>query len=170
MTAIPRHKHHPRGASLLEAVIAVGVLAVAVPLVFGALVEAGKSGTSSQAETRSTWMVPVCMEEIRASREGRPRYFTSTSAGQAFPSSGDVWALAFAADGSLIGKLTKAQYDQGVRDLAGKPVRFITSMSATPETVKPGATPLMRVDVFVEYPAIQKATRRGKLAFHTRIP
>ena len=33
-----------RGSSLIEAVIAMGVLAVAIPLVFGALAEAGKSG------------------------------------------------------------------------------------------------------------------------------
>jgi Tfp pilus assembly protein PilV len=70
-----------RGATLIEAVIAIGVLAVAIPLVYGALAEGGKSGLSSQAETRSTWMIPACIDEIHASRQGRSLYFSATAIG-----------------------------------------------------------------------------------------
>ena len=84
------HAKFARGVTLVESVIAVGVLAVAVPLVFGALAQAGKSGFSSQAETRSTWMIPACLDEIQASRAGRPQYFTATTSGQPFPPAGDI--------------------------------------------------------------------------------
>lgn len=159
-----------RGTSLIEAVIAVGVLAVAIPLVFGTLAESGKSGLSSQAETRSIWIIPACMEEIRASREGRPQYFASTVTGDVFPPSGEVWALAFSADGKPIGKLPKALYDSGVRELNGEAVRYIARMSSAAVTAAAGATPMLRVDIFLEYPASRKSTKRAKLDFHTRIP
>ena len=50
-----------RGSSLIETVIAMGTLAIAIPLVFGAIAESGKSSMSSEAETRSTWIIPTCM-------------------------------------------------------------------------------------------------------------
>lgn len=158
------------GASLLEAVIAIGVLAVAIPIVFGALAEAGKYGFASQAETRSNWLIPVCMDEISDSRAGRPQYFTATTIGQTFPPGGEVWALAFSAEGKPIGKITKAQYDLGTRQLDGQPVRYIASMAATPAASQSGLLPLLRVRIALEYPATSPAANRRKLDFHTLMP
>jgi Tfp pilus assembly protein PilV len=168
-TAAPSRKS-PHGNSLVEAVIAVGVLAVAVPLVFGALAEAGKGGTSAQAETRATWIVRACMREIEASRDGRPQYFTATTTGQTFPPAGDVWALAFAPDGSTLGKVSKAQYDRGLKELDGRPVRYIAVMKTAAGNVVAGNTPMLDARISIEYPATASAERRDKLDFHTRIP
>lgn len=159
-----------RGASLIEAVIAMGVLSVAIPLVFGALAESGKSGLSSEAETRSTWIVPSCMEEIQASRDGLPQYFTATAVNQIFPPSGEVWALAFSAEGGTIGKITKAEYDKGTKRINGKDVRYIATLSAAQTPTATGATPMMRVLISLEYPSSAPAKKRQKLDFYTRIP
>ena len=157
-----------RGASLIETVIAMGVLAVAVPLVFGALAESEKSGLASEAETRSTWMVPLCMEEIEASRAGKPRYFTATAVNAPFPPGGDVWALAFSAEGKPIGKVNKATYDKGTTTLNGKSIRYIAALSAAPIA---GSLPVMsRARISLEYPSGAPAAKRQKLDFYTRIP
>ncbi len=158
------------GSSLIETVIAMGVLAVAVPLVFGAIAESGRSGMSSEAETRSSWMVPACVEEIQASRDGRPQYFTATSAGQTFPPAGNVWALAFSPEGRPLGKLSKAVYDKGAKELNGKPISYIALLSASTQTVTAGTTPMLKTRISIEYPAAAPAVKRGKLDFHTRIP
>ena len=163
-------KSQTRGSSLIEAVIAMGVLAVAIPLVFGALAESGKSGMSSEAETRSTWIVPACMEEILASREGRPQFFTATAVGQVFPPAGEVWALAFTPEGKPIGKLAKGIYDKGTKELNGQPVRYIASISSATSTSTSGVTPLLRTRISLEYPASAPAAKRQKLEFYTRIP
>ena len=167
MKSFPLHRKFARGVTLVEAVIAVGVLAVAVPLVFGALAEAGKSGFSSQAETRSTWMVPACMDEIQASRDGRPQYFTATITGQAFPPAGDVWALGFSAEGKPVGKLSKALY---AKELDGKPILYIAVMSAGNATLTSGGQTMLRARISIEYPAAAPVAKRSKLDFHTRIP
>lgn len=158
------------GATLVEAVIAMGVLAVAVPLVFGAIAEAGKSGQSAEAETRAPWIVSACMDEIQASRNGKPQYFTTTSTGQPFPPVGNVWALAFSADGKPVGKLSKALYDGGSKELDGKPVRFIAVLSAATQPPVANTTPMLKSRVSIEYPAAAPANKRAKLDFHTRIP
>jgi len=158
------------GSSLIETVIAIGVLAVAIPLVFGALAESGKSGMSSEAETRSTWIVPACMEEIQASREGRPQFFPATRVGQTFPPNGEAWALAFSPEGTAVGKLSKAVYDKGTKEVDGKPVRYIASLVSTAPNPTHGATPMLNLRVSLEYPASSPAAKRQKLEFHTRIP
>ncbi|MEO5916853.1 MAG: type II secretion system protein [Luteolibacter sp.] len=158
-----------RGSSLIETVIAMGVLAIAIPLVFGAIAESGKSGMSSEAETRSSWIVPACMDEIQASRDGFPRFFTTTKAGQALPVGGSLWALGFSSEGEPVGKMDQALYDKGTKEIDGKPIRYIATISATPEV--PAATPpMMLVKVTLEYPSTSPATKRQKLDFYTRIP
>jgi type II secretory pathway pseudopilin PulG len=159
-----------RGATLVEAVIAIGVLAVAIPMVFGTLAESGRTGMSSQAETRATWIIPVCMDEIRASREGKPRFFTATTTGQTFPPAGDIWALGFSADGKPLGKLSKSGYDRGQKELDGKPLRYIATFNSSQDVVRNGYPAMLRVDLTLEYPAAVPAAKRSRLDFHSRMP
>lgn len=170
MKTSPTTPSKNRGSSLVEAVIAMGVLSVAIPLVFGALAESGKSGISSEAETRSTWIVPACMEEIAASRDGRPQFFTSTLVNQTFPPDGDVWALAFSSEGKPMGILSKSVYEKGANEVDGKPIRYIASLSSVKVT-DDGVTPIMlRARITLEYPSTSPAEKRQKLEFYTRIP
>jgi type II secretory pathway pseudopilin PulG len=170
MTPPMKKTSKTRGSSLIETVIAMGVLAVAIPLVFGALAEGGKSGMASEADTRSTWIVPSCMAEILASREGRPQFFTATAVNEIFPPTGEVWALAFSPEGKPIGKITKAVYDKGTKELDGKPVRYIASLSSATTPTAAGATPMLRARIALEYPASAPAKKRQTLDFYTRIP
>lgn len=166
----PRHRPQSAGATLVEAVIGIGVLAVALPVVFSALAEAGKSAVAAEVETRSTWVIPACIEEIQASRDGRPRFFTATRAGQAIPPAGEPWVLAFSPTGKAIGKLSQADYERGAKTLDGRPIRYLAVLSATPQAVTPAGTVLLRGLITLEHPASARAAKRAKLDFHTRIP
>lgn len=169
---IPNFHPTSRGSSLIEVVIAVGVMAVAIPLVFGALAESGKSNFSAEAETRSTWIIPACMEEIRASREGRPQFFSPTTIGQSFPPAADVWALAFSPEGKPIGKVSKGQFEKGIKELNGQRILYLASLKASPQAAGKavGNPKMLEVQVTLEYPSGTPLARRQKIDFFTRIP
>lgn len=173
MHSAPSPPQH-RGVTLIETVIAIGVLAVALPLVFGALASSGDSVASARAETRAAWVLPICMEEIRASRSGTPRYFAATTTGQEFPPSGNVWAIAFAEDGTPIDDIPKNSYDRGIAKLGSTPVRYIATISAKTTPPAAGQTqpanPLLTATITFEYPASAPAKERTVLTSYTRIP
>jgi hypothetical protein len=158
------------GSSLVEALIAIGVLAVAIPLVFGALFEAGKSNVSSEAETRSTWIVPACMDEILASREGKPQFFTATAVGQTFPPPGEIWALAFSPEGKPVGEITQSDYAKGLKEQNGQSIRYVATLASAATTTQAGAIPMLRAHITLEYPSSLPLAKREKLHFYTRIP
>lgn len=155
---------------MIESVIAVGVLSIAIPLVFGALAETGKSGANARAETSSTWIIPACMEEIIASREGRSSYFEATTAGQEFPPDGEFWALAFSPEGKPVGRISKAVYERGLKELAGKRVRYVGLMASYPAPQTGGFQPLLGLRISLEHPSAAAAHARSKLEFYSLIP
>jgi Tfp pilus assembly protein PilV len=170
MKIFPLASPKNRGVSLIEAVIAMGVLAVAIPVVFGALAKSGSSGLDSEAETRSTWIVPICVNEIAASRDAKPEFFTTTAVAQAFPPTGEVWALAFSREGKVIGKVSKSLYDAGLKQLGGQEVRYVATLSAVAPTVVTGAVPMLSAKISLEYPSAAPVAKRQKLDFYSRIP
>ena len=159
-----------RGALLLEAVLAIGVLAVAVPLVLGALTEAGKCQWEARAETCSVGMVRACLDEMGASLDGCPQWLPSRRRAQVFPPPGEVWVLAFSREGQPIGILSRDRYEQGAREVDGKSVRYLAALAASTVPARPGIPPLLRVQVSIEYPAISPRAQRAKIDYYTYLP
>lgn len=167
---LPRHSNkRDSGSTLIEAVLAIGVLAVAIPLAFGAMAEAGKNGAAAVAETRSTWMIDACMEEVRAIRSGRSTRFTPIPAGHAFPPAGGLLALGFSSDGKPATGISKSQYERGVLVDDDQPVRYIATLNAHPPDAD-DSSPLLRLRITIEYPASAPAGKRRIIDFHSRIP
>jgi type II secretory pathway pseudopilin PulG len=159
-----------RGFSLIEAVVSVGILALAIPLVLGALVESGNSGTSAAAETRCGWIVPACLDELKAAADGKSVLLPTTPLGTAFPAAGQVYGIAFGAGGNSLGAVDKAAYDSGVKRIADQDVRYIAVIEGEVLPAKAGSVPMRSIRVGLEYPAAVPARKRTKLDFFTKTP
>lgn len=159
---------HARGATLVEAAVSMSVLAVTVPLVFGAIFEAGRSGGDAESDNRSASIIPACISAVERAREGKPGWFEESLPGTAFPAEGDTWALAFADDGRVVGRVRKEQYETGLRELDGEQVRYLAALTAVTQEGAPPNSPL-RFTIVIEHPAALSAQRRGRYEFHTTI-
>ena len=157
------------GFSLIETVLALGVLAVSVPLVFLALGEGGKSGMASAKDSRAGRMADACLEEIRASREGRARWFSNSGPSDSIPPDGGFWALAISSEGRVLGRITADQWAVGVARVDGQAVRYLAAVDSVPY-VFDGMPAMRNVCVTVEDPAAAPQGKRGKSEFHTLMP
>jgi hypothetical protein len=164
------------GASLVEVLLAVGVLAVAMPLVWGAIAESGRSGVDAVCDARSGTILTECFSAIARARAESPGWFEPSPPGHSFPPQGDVWALAFGEDGRVVGRVTKSQYDSGLRRLHGAKVRIIAAVSAekdmgliSPNGSAPGTPPAvpLRLTVTVEHPAVAPLPSRVVTEFYS---
>ena len=158
------------GASLIEVIIAMGVLSVALPLIFAVMARSGQSTASAQAETRCVWIIPACMTEIEAAHSGTSRFLPRLTRGQQFPAPGETLALAFSEDGRALGLVEPQPYNKGIKNLAGETLRYIVSIHTEPTPVKPDATPMLSLRLTLEYPSAAPVVKRQKLDFFTRIP
>jgi hypothetical protein len=155
---------------MIETVLAISVLAVTIPLVLGVFAESGKNTLSSKAETFSSWMIPMCMDEIMASRRGQSQFFPTTLPHESFPLENEVWALGFSFEGKIVNKISKSTYDQGLAELDSQPIRYLVSLSSTAIEEVNKSVPMLRAKICLEYPAASPARKRQKLIFYTKIP
>jgi type II secretory pathway pseudopilin PulG len=172
MTHVSDKRPGPSGASLIEVVIAMGVLAVSVPLMFGVFAKSGESAAAAKAETRCNWIIPECMREIEAAREGKARFLPRREAGAAYPASGETLALAFSGDGRPLGKVPTRSYEAGIKALADEPVRYLVSIHSelAENKDRPDVPPMLNLRLTLEYPAAVPVRKRRTLDFHSRIP
>jgi len=158
------------GFSLIEAVVSVGVLAVAAPLVLAAMMRASESSALARAESRSPAMVSVCLEEIEQAREGRSRLLDVIPPDGAFPAAGGIAAIAFTAEGRVVERVEAADYEAGVGRMSSETVRYIVRIDGEPEQVRDDGRPMRSVRMAIEYPARTPAKNRRNLEFFGRIP
>lgn len=155
-----------RGVSLVETMVAMGVLAVVIPLALAAMLKASEVGGSARAETRAPAMAEQCLMELEAARQGRSAYFEKIADGDSFPESGQVMGLAFSREGAVLGRINRVDYDDGLKQLGDEPVFYLARFSGIQED----QANLMTVTVAIEYPAVKRANQRTRISFHTKLP
>jgi len=164
MRGLLRHQHE-RGISLVETVVAMGVLAVAVPLALAAMTKAGAAGSTARAETRAPAIAERCLFEVKAARRGESGVLDPLQPAISFPTAGEVLVLGFSQEGRLLGQVESGSYEEGVGEkIDGESVDYLATIKGRFED--PGVT----VTVRVEHPAVRRESQRSGVSFHTKLP
>lgn len=160
------------GASLVEIMVSIGVLAVVAPLALAAMLQAGEGGNTSRAETRAPLIVENCMSELDMARKGLSKNLPPLQAGQAF-GSGELLCLAFGSDGKLLGRVDGGTYDHGIDRINQEDVVFLARLSGTEDESRGKSTDfptMLTVKVAIERPAAAPSNRRKTMSFYTKLP
>ncbi len=155
------------GISLVETMVAVGVLAVVIPLALATMSAVGQESLAARAETRAPAMAEYFRQELAAAREGRSRNFPEIAAGEAFPPGGGTWCLGFDRSGGVLGRVDAASYAQGLSELGDENVLFLATARGRTEAAEGS---VLNITVEIEYPAVRRAEDRKRLPFHTKLP
>jgi type II secretory pathway pseudopilin PulG len=158
-----------RGVSLVETMVAIGVLAIVAPLALAAMLKSGEGGSAARAETRAPAIVESCLRELGFARDGGSDHLAPLQAGQPFGADTPL-CLAFGRDGSLLGAVEPAAYDRGIARVGNRDAYFLARLQGTTESTRTGFPAMLEVTIAVEHPAVAPALKRRKLDFHTKLP
>ena len=106
MTAFPKKRPNPkrRGMTLMEVVIAIGVVAFVVPIILAATASSAKSRMNAEADTRSAWLAKEVHRQIlsKLADPVRESVITTDIGFPVFGSESDPIVLAYDNDGSFL--------------------------------------------------------------------
>ncbi|WP_035607786.1 hypothetical protein [Haloferula sp. BvORR071] len=158
-----------RGASLVEIMVSIGVLAVVAPLALATLLQAGEGGSTSRAETRSPLIVENCLSELSLARQGLSANLPALQAGREFGKD-QVICLAFGGDGKLLGKIEGLGYDTGTGKVKDEDAAFLVRLSGVEDKSRSDFPSMLTVKVSIERPAIAASKNRRVMDFYTKLP
>lgn len=134
------------GFAMLEVVMAAAIAGLMLPLAMVVVADAGRECSRNRMEGVSLWVVPVCVQEFDEAEE--------------------VSVCAVAADGRVMGRVTEAEYQDGLDQIDGMAVRYLCRVSVAESTI-PKERGLKRVMVSFESPAKAMATMRRRLEYQS---
>jgi hypothetical protein len=146
----------------VEAVVALGVLAVAVPLGMAALAGAVASDGVARADAVAPGIVATCLEELRAAKLGGGRWLPAVETGESL--AGKSWRLGFSSAGEAVGYVEPETDQAGCRD--GR-MAYLAKMEWIGADEGAGVS---KIRVTVGFPAVARAEVRKKVEFVTRLP
>jgi type II secretory pathway pseudopilin PulG len=165
----PRRKH--RGLTLMEAVIAIGIVAVAVPLILAATSAASKSRINSEADTRAAWIAKETQRQLIDAWRGLPdTYFATKPAFPAFSSETEPLVLLFNQSAGLIGPGNAEVYASGSSDPEAFYMVAMRGEAAIPSTADLADNSLSKVFISVEHSAKSPRSKRTSNPFLVLIP
>ena len=162
----PATRPSPAAFALIETAIALGVLAVTLPLAMALLTRSSQTSAATRAEDQLGTVVSACRMEARAARIGQSRFLPDTSSGQPLVPPGTLVAIACSATGRLIDPIDRETYLRGSPPGPAAPA-FVVTLRVLPPVV-PGRPAMLRVAM--EYPSTAPASRRAEIRCLTGIP
>lgn len=143
----------------MEVVIAIGVVAFAIPLILAATSSVGESRRSSEADTRSAWLAKHAQQQVIA-KWTQPEVESEIESSFSFPQTGAEQStanLVYDRDGNFIAEDTASDLETPSAVADGV---FIVRIKAEPHT---GSTAL--ISITVQYPAKAAAADRSSFFY-----
>jgi type II secretory pathway pseudopilin PulG len=155
------------GLTLMEAVIAIGIVAMTVPLLVVAMGASVKSRRNAEFDTRAAWIAGQVVDEVRnAWRGGESIFAEQVPAYPVFPGGGDKLYLLYDTEGKFAKISDEATCSAAVTT---KGVGYVVTLEGLEH--RPAgltlATPMSKLRVVVEAPAQALPAQRAKHMFLT---
>lgn len=161
--------HWQRGLTLMEAVVALGVIAVAVPLILSASAVTTRTRSNAEADTRSAWLAREVQRELTQAWRGLPTaMFPELPTFPVLATEEAPEILLFDQDGGYLGRGKDGDLQSGVPVGAAQYMVLLHALAMSPTNMtatSPDA--LSQVHVRVAHSA--RAPRAKRILYHYTI-
>lgn len=162
----------PRGMTLMEVVIALGVIAFVVPIILTATASSTSSRLSSEADTRSAWLSKDVYREVLAKWADpvRESVITEDLGFPAFASADAPLVLAYDYDGNFLAEGSVADIDSPSKiPKAVYLVAFYSESHIPANLAVANSSPLSLLRIRVLHPAKSLQANRSDLRYNLLI-
>lgn len=160
-----------RGLTLMEAVIALGVIAFAVPLVLSATAISTRTRINAETDTRSAWLARVVQRELTDAWRALPStMFTPAPAFPNFASATEPEVLLFDAEGRFLARGNNNDYRNGSRNPNAVYLISVHSQRQSPANITTNENLLARVQITVAHHAKAPLAKRVPCTYSILIP
>lgn len=167
--SITRLRH--RGLTLMEAVVALGVIAVAVPLVLSATAVSTRTRIHAETDTRSAWLARTVQRELTDAWRTLPSVmFTPAPSFPNFASATEPEVLLFDAEGRFLVRGTSNDYLNGSRNASAVYMVSVHSQRQSPANITTTENLLARVQITVAHNAKAPLPKRMPCSYTVLIP
>lgn len=163
-------KRH-RGLTLMEAVVALGVIAVAVPLILSATAVSTRTRMNAETDTRSAWLARTVQQELTSAWRDLPSALFPVK--PTFPNLGSPTApevLLFDADGQFLARGTADDFLNGVRNNRAVYLVSLHAQKQNPANLTSNEDLLSRVQITIAHPAQGPRPKRVSSTYTVLIP
>lgn len=163
----PRGK---RAMTLMETVIAIGIVAFAVPLVLAAMTAGMEGRRRAEAETRAAWIADEVAREVanRWATPARSTYLPASLTGD-FPiigSSSQPWVLLFDSKSEFVRTGNAEDLMRPVTDRSVAVLAAVHATRADPSTLTPSSkASLSRLTIRIQMPVRAPKEKRDEFSF-----
>ena len=166
-----QNKRHHRGLTLMEAVIAKGVIAFALPLIVAATSQSAKTRISAEADTRSAWLAQDVQRQLIDRWNDRTSVaFAAKPQFPDFASATTPIVILYDNDGVFIQEGTPLEFANGSTNERASYLVTVYGVGTTPNNLTTTENNLSRVIISVENSAKASATKRSRNVFTMLIP
>lgn len=160
-----------RGLTLMEAVIALGIIAVAVPLVLSATAVSTRTRISAEADTRSAWLARAVQRELTDAWRTLPSaMFTPAPTFPNFASATAPEVLLFDAEGRFLSRGNSNDFTNGSRNANAVYLVSVHSQRQNPANITTNENLLARVQITVSHNAKAPLAKRVPCSYTVLIP
>lgn len=164
-----RHRH--RGMTLMESVIALGIIAFAVPLVLSTTAVSTRTRINAETDTRSAWLARTVQRELTDSWRAQPSaMFTPAPAFPNFASATAPEVLLFDAEGRFLSRGNSNDYTNGSRNANAVYLVSVHSQRQSPANITTNENLLARVQITVAHNAKAPLSKRVPCSYTVLIP
>lgn len=168
-TTIPRKFR--RGLTLMEAVVAIGVVAVAVPLILAATSVSAKTRMAAENETRASWIAQQVFRQLTESWQNlKSPAFPIKPNFPTFQSATAPMILLYNSDGALLGQGTALDFEKGSSNPQSVYLVSVYGIGQKASNLQSGDENLSRVTISVENSARAPKAKRSASYFTLLIP
>ena len=157
--------------TLMEAVIALGIIAFAVPLVLSATAVSTRTRINAETDTRSAWLARTVQRELTDSWRALPSaMFTPAPAFPTFASATAPEVLLFDAEGRFLTRGNSNDYTNGSRNGNAVYLVSVHSQRHSPANITTTENLLARVQITVAHNAKAPLAKRVPCSYTVLIP